>query len=175
MELPMQFFDHFTAPPPRLRGSLPQPMSVRFWRHVSKSDGCWLWTGPKIAQGYGQIWCLWRRRTIMAHRVAWEMVNGPIRNDMVIMHTCDVPSCVKIDHLRLGTRADNNADCNTKGRRNQIRGIAQGSAKLTDDAVIAIRAAPRCQRGYQVALAEKYGVVRGTISMVIQRKIWKHL
>lgn len=71
------------------------------------------WTGATL-KGYGQIGdgrCL--RYT---HRVAWELVNGPIPDGMHVCHHCDNPPCCNVDHLFLGTDADNNADMIAKGR-----------------------------------------------------------
>ena len=51
-----------------------------------------------------------------AHRYAYAMANGVNPGVMDVMHTCDNPSCVNPDHLRIGTRSDNMRDCVQKGR-----------------------------------------------------------
>ena len=56
---------------------------------------------------------------VMAHRWVWEQTNGPIPPGMVIMHVCDNKPCVELSHLRLGTQADNLADCVAKGRHRE--------------------------------------------------------
>ena len=61
-----------------------------------------------------------RGETAYAHRMAWELEHGPIPGDLWVLHRCDNPPCVRLDHLFLGTHADNMADKVAKGR--QARG-----------------------------------------------------
>jgi hypothetical protein len=85
---------------------------ARFWSLVNKSEtGCWLWTAARSKSGYGSF--AGRR----AHRVAHEFALGPIPPGLHVLHTCDVPACVRPDHLWLGTHADNMADKVAKGRQ----------------------------------------------------------
>ena len=69
---------------------------------------CIVWTGATTSDGYGQLRV--NGRVARAHRWAWERENGPIPDDMVIDHTCFERSCVNTRHLRLATRAQNNAN-----------------------------------------------------------------
>jgi hypothetical protein len=96
------------------------PMWHRFWRQVIWRDGtsCWEWTGALTGAGYGLLSQDGGRgaRLVYAHRAAWEMARGQIPPGMCICHTCDNRSCVRLDHLFLGTRADNNHDMIRKGR-----------------------------------------------------------
>ena len=55
-------------------------------------------------------------KVTLLHRWTWEQAHGPIPKGMVIMHTCDNPGCIRLDHLRLGTQAENLADMAAKGR-----------------------------------------------------------
>lgn len=95
---------------------------------------------------------------------------------LVIMHTCDNPSCVNPQHLKLGTQSDNMQDMWDKGRHpgatNQPVGEQHYKAILTWELVAAIRAAPK---GYGMGkfLAKKYNVSTSTISLILKNKIWR--
>jgi hypothetical protein len=65
-------------------------------------------------QGYGKHFA--KGKTIIAHRWAWEIVNGPIPDGLLVCHKCDVTSCVNPDHLFIGTQKENLKDCRDKGR-----------------------------------------------------------
>lgn len=88
----------------------------RFWRRVDKSGGCWLWKGS-VQRNYGAVTIPLTRRTVKAHRLAWEIVNGrPVPPRAYVLHSCDTPLCVNPAHLRLGTPADNVRDMHARGR-----------------------------------------------------------
>lgn len=90
---------------------------VPFMSRVLKGADCWLWTGAKTTAGYGEFHV--RSRSVYAHRHMWRLVKGPIPVDLFVCHHCDNPSCVRPDHLFLGTSSDNMRDAARKGR---IRG-----------------------------------------------------
>jgi hypothetical protein len=106
----------------------PRDLTERFWEKVAKSDGCWLWIGGRTSRGYGMFTARHRRQR-GAHRYAWEMVNGPIPDGMVICHRCDNPPCVRVDHLFLGTQKDNIHDMMAK-HRGATRGGGYTSPRL---------------------------------------------
>jgi hypothetical protein len=58
---------------------------------------------------------------VYAHRLAWEEANGPIPAGMYVCHTCDVPACVNVEHLFLGSQSDNMKDMAAKGRHHNQR------------------------------------------------------
>src|SRR5665811_1223275 len=89
----------------------------RFWLYVKRGGGpaCWEWTGYKNGKGYGVINLQGQR--VLAHRMAWELKNGPVPDGLFVLHRCDNPPCCNLKHLWLGTKADNNNDMTTKGRR----------------------------------------------------------
>jgi hypothetical protein len=101
-----------------------QPIESRFWPFVNKTETCWLWTGPKWntapKMNYGSLYCgrdtFCKHIRKLAHRISWEIHNGPIPNGLLVLHHCDVTLCVRPDHLFLGTTKDNAQDRQRKGR-----------------------------------------------------------
>ena len=96
--------------------NIDQDLRDRFWARVDvqKGDACWQWVAGRDADGYGAI--SHNRIQLKAHRLSWELENGPIPERICVLHHCDNPSCVRPDHLWLGTQAENMADRNQKGR-----------------------------------------------------------
>jgi hypothetical protein len=140
--------------------------------HLSGA-GCWLWQGSKGPMGHGQIMAGFHhnlgRKLLMVHRVSYELFVGPIPKGMCVCHKCDVPNCIRPDHLFLGTKAENSADMVAKGRARCGSDLPQ--AKLTEADVLAIRASTSKQK----ELSQKYGVSQGAISSIRSRRLWKHL
>lgn len=97
-----------------------KPMLDRFWAKVRKSDGCWEWTASRGIRGYGQFRLPRTRQMSGAHRVAYELSVGPIPEGMFVCHHCDNPSCVRPDHLFVGTNSQNILDAVRKGRHRTV-------------------------------------------------------
>lgn len=81
------------------RGPTPRPVAERFWARVDCSGSCWLWIGPFYRNGYGIFRLNDPRRTVLAHRLAYELAVGPIPEEMVIDHLCRNKACVRPAHL----------------------------------------------------------------------------
>ena len=87
---------------------------MTFWDFVKKSGERWTWTGRPTHGGYGRA--TYRGHRDLAHRIAWRMAYGDIRDGLFVLHHCDNPACVRVDHLFLGTQQDNLRDMREKGR-----------------------------------------------------------
>lgn len=162
--------------------STTKPLADRFWAKVEKTATCWLWTGAKYG-GYGRLNPGKHSGVpLRAHRVSWELHYGPIPQGMVVCHRCDNPSCVRPDHLFLGSHEDNMLDAVRKGRTKKGRpapesgqpGELHHHAKLTNADVRAIRA--RRAAGEPIAtLARDYGIHQTHVRSIVRRDCWKHI
>ena len=90
-------------------------------------DGCWLWTANTHTQGYGKIKIA--KKTMLAHRVSYELYVGKIPDGLHIDHLCRQTACVNPHHLEAVTK-----------RENTLRGIGPSAqnAKKT-----------HCKRGHE--------------------------
>ena len=116
-----------------VNGSLQERLDA----YTERGPGCWNWTGS-TTQGYGQIWV--DGGVMRAHRLAYELANGPLSGDVMLDHQCRNRACVRPDHLRPSTNKANmeNLDpAGYAGNSSGVRGVtwdAQTSrwrAKLT--------------------------------------------
>lgn len=85
-----------------------RPELERLWQYVDKQpNGCWLWTGYLDGKGYGFLRLTRSRKTVRAHRLAYEALVGPIPEGMELDHLCRIIRCVNPDHLEPVTHAEN--------------------------------------------------------------------
>lgn len=156
----------------------------RFWSKVDKDgqtmpsmdSSCWEWTAGKCRNGYGRFRVNRDKRG--SHRVAWILTNGPIPHDdsyhgICVCHKCDNRICVNPSHLFLGTNAENMRDRTTKGRVSS--GEDHYKAKLSESDIVNIRSSHSAGGITMTAIAARFGVTPALISVIINRKIWRHI
>jgi hypothetical protein len=130
--------------------------------------GCWICTShSKDREGYPRKKINGKKQNI--HRIFYEKYKGPIPQGLHVLHTCDTRACINPDHLFLGTQNDNMHDMAQKGR--STYGEKHPNAKLTESQVLEIR----FMLGTLLDIAEKYGISRNNVSLIKNRKRWKHL
>lgn len=89
----------------------------RFWKQTRAERGCLMWTGH-LGNRYGRFRTGGRRgRNTVPHRWIYQQVFGELPSEVLVMHTCDRPGCVSLQHLTVGTSKQNTQDMLAKGRR----------------------------------------------------------
>lgn len=147
----------------------PEDIPAHFWARVEKSATCWIWRGLVKRNGYGCFYADGRLRG--AHRVSWELTNGPIPPGLCVCHNCpdgDNPLCVNPAHLFLGTVRENNRDRDRKGR-------TRTATKLTEEMVREIVALLRGGTISQRSIAARFGVSDRTINCIASGRNWQRV
>lgn len=151
-------------------------MSARFTQESFEQKfkptetGCWEWLKTKNQDGYGRVKRFGKLES--AHRVSYELYKGPI-GGLHVLHSCDNPSCVNPEHLRLGTHKENQEEKARKGRGvgHSMPGTKHPSHKLTEAQALAIKTSD-----LSVAhLQQLYPVSEMLIRDIRAGKRWKHL
>lgn len=148
-------------------------------RLTPAENGCSEWQGATQKQGYGQI-CIKLKgkpaQTALCHRLLWELVNNVrLERHEYVLHDCDNPKCLNLDHLRVGTAKENSQDMVKRGR--STKGIKRPidpekprkrprphtrHHTHDDDKIRAIRSA----YGPARHIAEEFGVSIGYVSKI---------
>jgi len=144
---------------------------------IDEATGCWVWQASLNTNGYGQF--AFKGRPRPAHRVSWELHNGPIPEGenayktANVLHRCDNPLCVNPDHLFLGDQSDNANDAVSKERwgKRGLTGEAHGRAVVTEEIVRAIRASDLSV----YKLGEQYGLSAGAVQHIRKRRSRQHV
>lgn len=133
-------------------------------------SGCWEWSATKNQDGYGRVRRLGKLES--AHRVSYELYKGPLQG-LHVLHSCDNPSCVNPEHLRLGTHLENQQEKAAKGRSkaNPMPGEAHPSHKLTTEQALFIKNSTASVK----ELMDLFGVSEMLIYGIRKGTKWKHL
>lgn len=142
-----------------------------FWKRVDMSGECWLWRGTMNDHGYGMVRIMGRQTG--AHRFAYQITHGDLRDEDDVCHKCDTPACVRPDHLFLGDAKLNVQDMIAKGR--MPRGEQRAHAKLTATQVRDILQSYYTTNISMTRLAETHGVTPSLIGGIVHRKTWRHI
>lgn len=171
--------------------------------HFSAPDpnsGCHLWSGSMNEKGYGKISI--GGIAMLAHRLAYEIANGPIPEGMGVLHKCNTRLCVNAEHLYAGTNRQNVDDkLRSWGCDPNIRVIRASRDVIYLNGKRSYRKSDKPRRAYAadsrhgtnrvlsadqvrkirassapgIDLAAEYGVAPGTISKIRSRQLWATL
>ncbi|MFF7130338.1 HNH endonuclease [Streptomyces sp. NPDC008240] len=155
------------------RGRQPVAVGVRIAKRVIQDGECLIYQSEQKTRS-GHVLIVRDGQSVGVHRAAWELANGPVPEGLCVCHRCDRPRCVNVDHLFLGTIADNNADRDRKGRHVALRGSANGTAKLDEEAVAQIKRS-LAEGGTTRSVAEQFGVSQSAVWLISAGRTWTHV
>lgn len=137
----------------------PRNTPENFWLKVDvRGDSeCWPWKRA-LRNGYGNH-CV-NRRTMYAHRYAYELCRGPVPGGMHVMHLCNNKLCCNPAHMKAGTPQENTRAAYQDGLARA--GERHPMAKFSREVIEAIRRDPRPQ----LELERIYGVSQQHISRI---------
>jgi len=156
-------------------------LGERFWSRVDRrpsDNSCWVWTGhvDKIS-GYGVLKVPGLKSPQHAHRIAYELTNGPVTDGQMVLHgrMCHDKRCCRPDHLYLGTHTDNMRDMIAKHERRSYVGAGHPLAKLTLEQMHELKDA--CARGEKTPaeIARRFGISRWHVYGVRARRSLVHV
>ena len=109
---------------------------------------------------------------VRAHRYVWTLFVGAIPFGMFVLHKCDNPPCINLEHLYLGTHIENCRDRSARGR--QAKGEGHGNSKLTGKQVQKVL--DMLEDGVKSAdIARGFGVSKYLISHIKCNRAWRHI
>lgn len=155
-----------------------RPIADRFFDGIGRKtpSGCILWAKSVKNGWHGQIGSgggpRKSKRMLVASRVAYELMVGPIPEGLGVLHRCDNPRCINPVHLFVGTQTDNMADMTAKGR--QAKGEKCHNAKLDADKVREIRRRSAAGEVHR-SIAKSLGISNASVTLIVHRQRWNHV
>lgn len=137
-------------------------------------SGCHLWTANIGKDGYGKIKV--NGKTVRAHRMTWQLANGEIPSDALILHKCDVKSCVNPDHLYAGTYSDNAIDrrrLNYSRRGGSMPNELNPFSKFSNSQVEMMRKTKTETGESNKVLAKRFGISESHLSHILNNLVRK--
>lgn len=141
-----------------------------------KPDGKWRTLIGDISSGYHRVtfYSGDRQERVLVHRLVLEVFVGPCPDGMEACHANGDRQDNRLENLRWDTPGSNWCDRKKHGNTAATQGSDNGTAKLNEDEVSDILS--RLSKGETgSSLAREYGASPSTISMIKQRKTWRHI
>lgn len=135
----------------------------------------------KTTKGYQQV-CLWKSgkpHWRLVHRLVVDAFVEPIPDGLEVNHKNGKRDDNRAANLEVVTRSDNCLHrhrvlgCQTNLK--PMKGVANGSSKLTEEIVLRMRADREESGTPYAALGARYGVTPRMAWLIVKRKAWSHI
>lgn len=141
-------------------------------KYTIEPSGCWVWkTGAAFKQRHPDF--RFDGGYIKASHFSWQRAKGKLSEGEQVLHTCDNPRCVNVDHLFIGDHLANMQDKARKGRSHRPRGERNGRARITRFVATEIRRLYAAGGISQQKLADRFGLAQPTVSQIIRNEVWR--
>jgi hypothetical protein len=132
------------------RASLDDPIK-RFWGYVDKNGPmseamgtqCWIWKGGHTRDGYGSMRL--KSKGIKPHRFAYELLIGPIPENLELDHLCRNTGCCNPWHLEPVTSAVNILRSNNSAAVNARKDYCIHGHPLSGDNLVIVCGKRQCR------------------------------
>lgn len=159
-------FPHYTLP----KDAITNNNRVRMLReNCRKVDGCLAWAShvDPLRGPIGRV----DGPALNVRRFIWRVTRGELGRDQIIRMRPDCePGCIEYAHMRIGKRNETRRGAKLLPTHHRAMAAALRArlGKLDWDKVREIRASGEPRQ----ALAERYGVSRSLIGMVLRHEVW---
>lgn len=131
--------------------NLIERLPERIRRRIQIVGECWVWTGALTNNGYSRI--KRRGKTVVGHRVTYEMLVGPIPDGLTLDHLCRCRACINPSHAEPVTQRVNVLRGDTVTARNAVKTHCDRGHLLSGDNLFVRRDGRRrcrtCERASQ--------------------------
>lgn len=133
---------------------------------------------PRFLRGYVR-YALYgggkKPKPVSAHRLVWEAYVGTLSPELEINHKNGVKSDNRLENLEAVTHAENMAHRKTVLRIQGVRGSRSNLATLVEADVTEIRRLYATGTLTQSQIAERFGISRPNVSLIVTGKTWPHI
>jgi hypothetical protein len=137
---------------------------------AADANGCIPWLGHCTRKGYGILRFNKDHHKTTAHRIAWVLKRGDLSPEILVLHRCDNPSCVNVEHLFIGSPQANTDDMVRKQRHSWRERTPWQKLKAADvERILDLRRIGHTQQ----QVADELKVSRPLISLIESGRI-KH-
>jgi len=143
---------------------------LNFFDKINTTGDCWIWQAAINKGGYGT--CRFFQKKWLAHRLSWYLFFGDFDKSLSVCYWCNNPSCVRPQHLYLGTQIDNMTYMKQCGRQPNNVGELNPNAKIDIRAVNEIRGLRNAYRQVISETVRRLGLCECHVQRIANEQFW---